>query len=225
MFFNAFIASSVVLAMISQVYGHAAISPPLGVKVSGTISSLLATSSAVAANGNSFTTTITNFNGGQDGSTQVTAQIDPTGVGKTFTALTVTKNGVLAPAAAGSQQITVALPAGTKCTGGANKDTCLVAFKTAGGFGNCIGVTQGNAAVAAAGSASATSAKVVKTAAVAAAAANPTAAAAAASTSAATGGSGACAAVAAAKDAKAEGKHHKASAAAAATPAAAAKSE
>jgi hypothetical protein len=31
---------------------------------------------------------------GQDGSTQVTAQVDATGVGKTFKAATVTKNGV-----------------------------------------------------------------------------------------------------------------------------------
>jgi hypothetical protein len=32
---------------------------------------------------------------GKDGSTQVTAQVDATGAGKTFKAATVTKNGVL----------------------------------------------------------------------------------------------------------------------------------
>lgn len=240
MFINSLVVSSVILALTSQVFGHATINPPLGVTgtavradalrpstaqpcgaVSGTISSLLATSSSVAASGNSFTATITNYNGGQDGSTQVTAQVDPTGEGKTFTAATVTKNGVLAPPAAGSAQITVALPAGTTCTGGTNKDTCLVAFKTAGGFGNCIAVTQGNAAVAASGSgavvastaAKAATSKAAAAATKAAAVDTTSAAAAAATKAASTAGSGACAAVAAAKDEKKK----KAKAAAAAT--------
>ena len=54
------------------------------------------------------------------------------------------------------------MPAGTTCTGG-NGKTCLVAFKTAGNFGNCIAVTQGgaatgNAAAAATGNTAATAA-------------------------------------------------------------------
>ena len=45
--------------------------------------------------------------------------------------------------------LTVQLPAGTTCTGGASGSKCLVAFVTAGGFGNCVVVqTAGNAAQA-----------------------------------------------------------------------------
>lgn len=78
------------------------------------------------------------------------------------------------------------MPAGTKCTGGANNDTCLVAFTTAGGFGNCIGVTSGSAAVAGAAVAANTTA------------AATTAAAAVSTSAVATGGSGAAVAGAAA---------------------------
>lgn len=44
--------------------------------------------------------------------------------------------------------MTAALPAGTTCTGGATGNKCLVSFKTAGGFGNCVVVQQGNATAA-----------------------------------------------------------------------------
>ena len=40
------------------------------------------------------------------------------------------------------------LPAGTACTGGATGNKCLVSFTTAGGFGNCVAVSQGAAAAA-----------------------------------------------------------------------------
>ena len=46
----------------------------------------------------------------------------------------------------GSQQVTVQLPAGTTCAGGATKNLCLVSFTTAGGFGNCVVVQKGAAA-------------------------------------------------------------------------------
>ena len=62
-----------------------------------------------------------------------------------------------APTNVGSQPLTVQLPAGTTCSGGAGKNTCLVSFTTAGGFGNCVAVTQGTAA-AAGGNAAASSA-------------------------------------------------------------------
>ena len=46
------------------------------------------------------------------------------------------------------------MPAGTTCSGGATGDKCLVSFKTAGNFGNCVVVQQaaagGNATAGAA---------------------------------------------------------------------------
>ena len=101
---------------------------------------------------------------GQDGSRQVTAKVDDAATGKTFVAAQVTKNGDLvnnsfhswfygtnyiyykAPTDVGSQQLTIQLPANTKCTGGSGKDSCLVSFTTAGGFGNCVVVQQKAAA-------------------------------------------------------------------------------
>lgn len=46
----------------------------------------------------------------------------------------------------GSQQLTVQLPAGTKCTGPSGGTGCIVSFTTAGGFGNCVAVQQKAAA-------------------------------------------------------------------------------
>jgi hypothetical protein len=48
-----------------------------------------------------------------------------------------------APSSIGSQNLTVQLPSGTKCQGGPSGNLCLVSFKTAGGFGNCVVVQQG----------------------------------------------------------------------------------
>jgi hypothetical protein len=56
---------------------------------------------------------------------------------------------VQAPNAVGSDQLTVALPAGTKCTGGASKNKCVVEFVSTAGFGNCVVVQQGAAGAAA----------------------------------------------------------------------------
>jgi hypothetical protein len=131
-----------------------------------TIQTLGTSTPVKAAADGTFTVTATNFNGyvplpsfhalvahdmcspssGQDGSTQVTAKVDATASGKSFAAATVSKNGVLAPATTGSTPIVAALPAGTKCTGGASKDLCLASFTTAGGFGNCVVVQQAGGA-------------------------------------------------------------------------------
>lgn len=156
----------VLAALSTSVLGHAGVTPALG--VSGKIAranvqrpstakpcgnaalSAINTSTAVALNGNTFTVTATNFNGGRDGSTQFTAQVDATGKGTAFKAATVTKNGQAAPSGTGDVQITVQMPAGTTCTGGTAGNRCLVSFKSAGGFGNCVVVSSGGAAAAAA---------------------------------------------------------------------------
>ncbi|KAF8741646.1 Rgp1 protein, partial [Rhizoctonia solani] len=140
----------VLAALSTSVLGHAAVAPALGAK--GTTvarNNASTTSNAVTLNGNSFTVTATNFNGGRDGSTQFTAQVDPTGKGTGFKAATVTKNGEAAPKGTGNVQITVQMPAGTKCTGGAAGNRCLVSFKSAGGFGNCVVVSSGGGNAAA----------------------------------------------------------------------------
>ncbi|EIW58864.1 uncharacterized protein TRAVEDRAFT_90078, partial [Trametes versicolor FP-101664 SS1] len=148
------------LGFALQAHAHAAISPALGIK--GTpvrndaqrpqknsecgnidIAKNFDSSTAIqaAANG-SFVATITNFNGGIDGSRQVTALVDPTGTGKSFVSADVLQNGDKNPNDNGSQQLVVQLPAGSTCAGGASKDKCLVSFTTAGGFGNCVVVQQ-----------------------------------------------------------------------------------
>jgi len=155
----------VLAAVSTSVLGHAAVSPALGVtgkvaradaqrpstaKPCGNAAlSAIDTSTAVPLSGNSFTVTATNFNAGRDGSTQFTAQVDTTGKGTAFKAATVTKNGVAAPTSTGDVQITVQMPAGTTCTGGAAGNLCLVSFKSAGGFGNCVVVSSGAAAAGA----------------------------------------------------------------------------
>ncbi|EIN08521.1 hypothetical protein PUNSTDRAFT_103395 [Punctularia strigosozonata HHB-11173 SS5] len=167
MFVKSLITLVSVLAVTSQVSAHAAIAPALG--VSGTpvrndvqrpstnspcgnvdIASTLDTSTPVqAAADGTFTATISNFNAGQDGSRQVTAQVDATGAGNSFKAATVSQNGDLAPTDVGSQQLVVSLPANTACTGGKAGNLCLASFTTAGGFGNCVVVAQAGAAAAA----------------------------------------------------------------------------
>ncbi|KAI9063835.1 hypothetical protein FKP32DRAFT_1666283 [Trametes sanguinea] len=162
MFFSkSFIAAATLcLSLTLQAHAHAAIAPALGVK--GTpvrndvqrpsknsecgnvnIAQNIDTSTAVqaAANG-TFAATITNFNGGVDGSRQVTALVDPTGTGKSFVSADVLQNGDKNPSGTGSQQLVVQLPQNAQCSGGATKDKCLVSFTTAGGFGNCVVVQQ-----------------------------------------------------------------------------------
>jgi len=166
MFSKSFSLLSVfVLSLSMQACGHCLIAPVLGVQgtaarsdvqrpSSGSpcgsvdVASALAKSTVAKANNGAFTLTVQNFNGGQDGSTQInSATVDTTATGKNFQGkATITKNGVLAPPAAGTVQISGTLPAGTKCTGGADGSTCLVSFVTAGGFGNCVAISTGGAA-------------------------------------------------------------------------------
>ena len=48
----------------------------------------------------------------------------------------------MAPTNHDSQQFTIQLPAGTKCTGGTNQDLCLASITTTSGLGNCVVVSQ-----------------------------------------------------------------------------------
>jgi len=151
MFSKAIFTSAVTLALAGQVFGHCAIQPQLGVQGNSTrndvqrpsqsaecgttnIAQTIDSSTAVPLDAtNSFAATAVNFNAGQDGSTQVTALVDPTGTGNSFVAATVTKNGILAPTTVAPADLAITLPAGTTCTGGAAKNLCLVSFTTAGG--------------------------------------------------------------------------------------------
>ncbi|KAF8887544.1 hypothetical protein BD779DRAFT_1672676 [Infundibulicybe gibba] len=170
MFSKVFVSTALLLTLSLQVHGHAAIAPVLGVAGAPARSDVQRPSAAaacgktnvaatidtstpvVAAADGTFSATVTNFNGGADGSRKVTASVDATGAGKTFSAITVSQNGDAAPADVGSQPLTAALPAGTKCTGGKAGNLCLVSFKTTAGFGNCVVVQQGAAGAAAANS-------------------------------------------------------------------------
>jgi len=175
MFSKVWTSAALLLALSLQVNAHAAVAPALG--VSGTpvrndvkrpntaspcgagvnIAAALGSSKAVAANAAGvIDATALNFNGGADGSRKFTAKVDATGTGTKFVAMTITTNGDAAPANVGSQPLVASLPAGTKCTGGAGKNTCLVQFVSSAGFGNCVAVTQGaGGAAAAAGGAAA----------------------------------------------------------------------
>ncbi|KAF8191817.1 hypothetical protein BJ912DRAFT_1031473 [Pholiota molesta] len=195
MFSTVFTSAVLALALALQASAHAGVSPALG--VTGTlaranvqkpstaspcgkvdIASAIGTSTAVAADAaGSFNAVATNFNAGKDGSRSFTAKVDATGTGASFVAAQVTTNGDAAPTDVGSQPLAVTLPAGTKCTGGANKDSCLVQFVSASGFGNCVVVTQAAAATAAAAPAAASAAATDAAAAASAAAATDAAAA------------------------------------------------
>jgi len=151
------------LSMPMQAFGHALIEPALGVTGQGArsdvqrpskktpcgslnIADALADTTPVKANGDAFTVSVQNFNAGKDGSTQIASTlIDTSGTGKSFTggSVSITKNGVLAPSSTGTVQVSGTLPSGTKCTGGKDGASCLVSFTTAGGFGNCILISQG----------------------------------------------------------------------------------
>ena len=49
---------------------------------------------------------------------------------------------IKAPSSVGTQIVTVRLPDGLSCSGGQSNDLCLVSFRTAAGFGNCVVVQQ-----------------------------------------------------------------------------------
>ncbi|KAJ7811527.1 hypothetical protein B0H14DRAFT_2378287, partial [Mycena olivaceomarginata] len=182
------------------------------------------TATPVAADG-SVTLDVTNFNAGADGSTSVAVSVDATGKGTSFVAGTVTTNGNPAPKAVETDKVTFTLPAGTKCTGGAAGNLCLVSVKTTAGFGACTVVSQGAAAAAAAPAAAAAGTSVAAAAAASTSVAAAAGAAAAGTAAAGTAAAGAAAAAAAGKKAgkgKGKGKAAKAAAKAAAAKAAAA---
>ncbi|KAK6981524.1 hypothetical protein R3P38DRAFT_3410819 [Favolaschia claudopus] len=147
--------ASLLILCTAQVSGHAIPNPALGVK--GTpkrgdvqrpndakpcgnvnIGATLDTSTAIAAAADgSVTLQVQNFNAGGDGSTFVTAQVDQTGAGTKFVNANVKTNGNKAPSKVESDKVVFTLPAGTKCSGGKNKNLCLVSIKTSAGFGAC----------------------------------------------------------------------------------------
>ncbi|KAJ7680026.1 hypothetical protein B0H17DRAFT_943586 [Mycena rosella] len=153
--------ASVLLALAAQTSAHAIPNPALGVKGTparsdvqrpstakpcGTIdpATTLDTSTAIpAAADGTVTMSVTNFNAGADGSTSVSVSVDASGKGTAFVAGTVSKNGNPAPTAVETDKVTFSLPAGTKCTGGAAGNLCLVSVKTTAGFGACTVVSQG----------------------------------------------------------------------------------
>ncbi|KAG7095952.1 hypothetical protein E1B28_006636 [Marasmius oreades] len=154
-----FIALS--LALMVEVKGHAVVSPAMGVagapiradsqrtgrKPCGKvdIAQNLDSSQTITPNADgSITMTINNFNPLLDGSRKIQkASIDADGTGNFATPVTITKNGELAPKTrTGSEQITVQMPAGMKCTGGTAGNLCVMSFTTASGFGNCVVVAQ-----------------------------------------------------------------------------------
>ncbi|KAF8483874.1 hypothetical protein DFH94DRAFT_329096 [Russula ochroleuca] len=95
------------------------------------------------ANG-TFSASITDFNPGTDGSRSIkTVQVDASGTGNNFVAAQMITNGDPNPTAAGTEQLSVQLPAGIKCTGGTSQTLCLASFITTSGFGNCVVVSQG----------------------------------------------------------------------------------
>ncbi|THV07948.1 hypothetical protein K435DRAFT_772282 [Dendrothele bispora CBS 962.96] len=170
MFAKILSAGTLFLALTTQVNAHALIAPALGVNGNGArsdvqrpsgnnacgnvnVAQTIGSSTPVqAAADGTFTTTVTNFNGGADGSRKIqTATVDATAKGTSFTGqATISTNGDAVPASTGSQQIVAKLPAGTQCTGGSTGNLCLVSFKTTAGFGNCVAVSQGAGAGAAA---------------------------------------------------------------------------
>jgi len=152
------IAFALVLSL--QVHAHAGITPALGVVGNFTRSDVQrpsngsecgsinianninnSTTVPAAPNG-SFIVDITNFNGGDDGSTFVTLLVDPSGTGESFVPGNVTVNGLSDPNTTYTQEIVATLPVGTLCVGGASGNLCLASFTTTAGFGNCVVVQQ-----------------------------------------------------------------------------------
>ncbi|KAF8462642.1 hypothetical protein DFH94DRAFT_483758, partial [Russula ochroleuca] len=93
---------------------------------------------------------ITNAAAGGKGSQQIAkVQVDASGAGNSFVDATtgILNNGPKDPTTANAPyKLTVQLPEGTKCTGGTNKNLCLVSFTTTAGYGNCVVFSQDEAA-------------------------------------------------------------------------------
>ncbi|KAJ3124136.1 hypothetical protein HK098_001362 [Nowakowskiella sp. JEL0407] len=85
-----------------------------------------------------------------DGGGPYSCDVDPTGTGENFQAMTVTQNvpGILGNSLRTQltdHPVTAKIPTGMKCTGGANGNMCLVRCKNqaiAGPFGSCMAVQQ-----------------------------------------------------------------------------------
>jgi len=159
---KSFIAYAFLFCFTTSVNAHAIVNEALGVTGNATrndvqrpsaanpcgnvnIAQSLDTSTPVPANANgSFSPTITDFNGGADGSREIkTVQVDASGTGKNFVAANMVVNGDPNPSTVGTQSLTVQLPPNTKCAGGTSKNLCLASFTTTAGFGNCVVVSQG----------------------------------------------------------------------------------
>jgi len=212
--------------LVSQVYGHAVFTPNAAAAAAITkgqvvrapnpcdAATALASPIPADANGN-FAVVAQSFDKGADGATTLkTGAVDTTAQGTTFAdgAVTAVTDGVAAPPSQPSTaDLTLALPANTKCAGGADGATCLVSLTTGGGFQNCLAVTQSGGAAAAAGAANAAAATDAAAAAAAtdvsaAAATDVAAAAAATSTDVAAAAAGAAGAGTAAAAAAGKGK-------------------
>ncbi|CAG7850001.1 SubName: Full=Uncharacterized protein {ECO:0000313/EMBL:CCA72587.1} [Serendipita indica DSM 11827] len=89
----------------------------------------------------SISLTYQQVNGGADGGGALTAALDTTGTGNNFKAMTVTKN-FKDGGSNSANPITIQLPAGTTCTGGSNKSTCLIKVVNPNKFGSCFAVAS-----------------------------------------------------------------------------------
>ncbi|EIM88835.1 uncharacterized protein STEHIDRAFT_166817 [Stereum hirsutum FP-91666 SS1] len=158
--FRSLVALTVLLALTTQVHAHAGVSPALSVSGDLTRNDVQRPSSSSpcgniniaksvdsstpvkAATNGSFAATVTNFNGGKDGSREMTVQIDADGTGKNFVKGTMLVNGNGNPSSTGSENLFIQMPSDTQCTGGTSKDLCLASFTSTAGFGNCVVVQQ-----------------------------------------------------------------------------------
>jgi hypothetical protein len=167
MFFSKTLLAAIVgLSLSMSVSAHATIQPTQqlataaqrsGVVRGGSCNAAQALKNpiAVGANGE-FVAFGKSFNGGTDGATTLknnAAKVDTTASGKTFNnaAVTEVSGGNAQGGNGNTSKITFKMPAGVKCTGGADKATCLVELTTAGGFGACLAVSQKGGAAPAAG--------------------------------------------------------------------------
>ncbi|KAF8607938.1 hypothetical protein BDV93DRAFT_434872 [Ceratobasidium sp. AG-I] len=80
-------------------------------------------------------------NAGADGGRPGTALIDVTGTGNNFKPVTISKD--FADGGADSDNpMTIAIPAGTVCTGGSAGNACLLRVTNPPGFGSCFAIAR-----------------------------------------------------------------------------------
>jgi len=158
---KSFTASIFLLALTSSVNAQCVVTPPLGSSGNPTagdvqqpsssapcgsipIAQNLDSSEAVKADtSGNFVVSITNFGTGQEGSRHIqTVSVDASGTGENFVQAEMVANGDEDPGSDGSQQVTGKLPDGIQCSGGTNKNLCLVSFVSDHGYGNCVVVSK-----------------------------------------------------------------------------------